>query len=252
MKTTKKQAKRRGGLRKKRTFRKARDVGDFASCSVKRTIAPTGATAYNTNTLYNLMNTQLVDYDRAANIAVAYQHFRIKKISVTFKPTFDNFLASGGSVSKTYLYWMIDKSGSVPTNISLEGLKQMGAKPIALDEKPITISWRPSVLQSVMYAPGVAAATPSKYLVSPWLSTVSIPVDAGAIGGTNGTDHLGLYWYVDQLSNPIGMQYAAEVEVQFQFKKPLADALAGVAAVPSVVAELNNSPDGIVGGGDGI
>ena len=35
---------------------------------------------------------------------------------------------------------MIDKAGAIPTNITLEGLKQMGAKPQALDEKPVPMA----------------------------------------------------------------------------------------------------------------
>lgn len=54
---------------------------------------------------------------------------------------------------------MIDKAGAIPTNITLEGLKKMGAKPRALDEKPIVIGWKPSVLENVMTAGGGAPLT---------------------------------------------------------------------------------------------
>lgn len=198
------------------------------------------------------MNTALVQYQRASIVSEAYQHYRIKKITVTFLPQFDNFLASGGAVTKPYLYWMIDKAGAVPTNITLEGLKQMGAKPIQLDEKPVKISWRPSVLQSVMYAGGgLGAANPSAYKISPWLNTRANVVDVAS--GPSGIDHLGLYWYMDCLNNAPGIQYQAEVEVQFQFKKPLTTlAVSTQQAIGSVQKTLNDSPDGVVGGGDGI
>lgn len=241
---------------KKKAFRKAKDVPDLASLSVKRSMqfpqpapAPPGPGA-TVNTLYNLMNTQLIDYQRAVQVAAAYQHYRIKKISVTFKPSYDTF-GAGSNTTKPNLYWMIDKSGSVPTNANLEALKQMGAKPIQLDEKNITISWRPSVLESAMYAGGGAgASSASKYRISPWLTTTANNVSPGVFIAS-GIDHLGLYWYVDQ-SIPNGYQYTCEVEVQFQFKKPLINLLAGVEAIPAQVATLNESPDGVVGGGDGI
>lgn len=251
-KVVKTRSTKKGGYRKKRGFKKAKDVPEFASLSVGSTLTPHGATAYNLNTLYSQMDTQLINFNRATQVAGAYQHFRMKKITMTFKPAFDSYIASGGSQSKPSLYWLIDKSGSVPTNISLEGMKQMGCKPIAFDEKPIKISWRPSVLQSVMYAAGINAATPNKYLVSPWLSTVGVPVQPNSLGGSNGTDHLGLYWYMDCLTNPIGAQYQVEIEVQFQFKKPLIYGLTSdIPAAPSVKATINTSPDGVVGGGDG-
>jgi len=64
-------------------------------------------------------------------------------------------------------------------------------------------------------------------------------------------DHLGVYWYLDQ-SLPGGYQYAVECEVHFEFKKPLINLLSSVEAVKAVPAQNNDSPDGVVGGGDGI
>lgn len=241
---------------KGRKFRQARDVPEWASLSCKRSMAPTappGATAYNANQMYNLMDTQLVQFERATLVAQGYQHYRIKKITLTFKPTFDNYLASAGAVTKPNLYYMIDKSGAIATNVTLEGLKQMGAKPIQLDEKNLKVSWRPSVLESVMYSGGGAGlSASSKYKVSPWLTTTSQNVSPAPVPAS-GIDHLGIYWYVDQLANPVGAQYTVEVECQFEFKKPQSTGLTGaVEAIASRPAILNDSPDGIVGGGDGV
>jgi len=242
----------KGKRGKGKAGRRVRDVPDMASLSCKRSMqtpGPPPAPGFNTNTLYSLMNTQLIDYQRAVQVAAAYQHYRIKKITLTFKPTLDTF-TNGGS-SKPNLYYMIDKSGAIPTNASLEALKQMGAKPIQLDEKNLTISWRPSVLESVMYAAGgVGAASSSKYKVSPWLTTTADNVSPGVFV-PSGVDHLGCYWYVDQLA-PVGYQYTIECEVQFQFKKPLINLTSSVAAIPAEVATLNDSNDGVVGGGDGV
>lgn len=245
-------AKSKGKRGGKKGLRKAKDVKDWASLSCKRTITvgtPPGQ--FNVNTLYSLMNTQLIDYPRAVAVASAYQHYRIRKITLTVKPTFDTFLG-GASGTKMHLYHMIDKSGSIPTNASLEGLKAMGAKPKELDENNRIISWRPSVLESVMYAAGgVGAASTSKYKVSPWLTTTAANVSPGAFVAS-GIDHLGVYWYVEQL-NSAGTQYQCEVEVQFEFKKPLTNInLSATEAIPAQVATLNDSPDGVVGGGDGV
>lgn len=238
---------------KKRSNRK-RDVPDKASLSVKRTINPAGGGNYAVNALYNLMSTQLIDYPRAVQVAAAYQHYRIKKITMTVKPVYDSFLAAagGGSPGKMNLYYMIDKSGSLPTNITLEGLKASGAKPRQLDENNRSISWAPSVLEATMYQGGGAGATSaSKYKISPWLTTTANVVNPGAFVAS-GIDHLGLYWYVEQTPAGAGFQYSCEVEVQFEFKKPLTNLIGNTEAIPSVVATLNDSPDGIVGGGDGV
>lgn len=243
---------RKGGRRPAGRRRPVRstNVPDFASLSAKRTIND-GGNQFSSNRLYNLMNVQLADYPRAVQVARAYQHYRIRKIAVTFKPTLDTFapVAIGNTASKPRLYYMIDKSGSIPTNISLEGLKAMGARPRNFDENNQVISWQPSVLEGVMFQPGVATTAPSKYKVSPWLSTSSVPVQPGVFV-PSGIDHLGLYWYLDLMIDTIGYQYAIEVEVQFEFKKPLTDILSSTPARAATYAVLNDSPDGIVGGAD--
>lgn len=225
-----------------------RDVPDMASMSVKRTIQPVGGGNFATNVMYEDRNEDLANYDRAVQVAKAYQHFRIKKITFTLKPTYDTFQsgAPGGS-SKMNLYYMIDKSGSIPVNPTLEQLKQMGAKAHAFDEKPFKISYRPSVLTADQVAAGAVIA--SQYKISPWLSTSINPL--GAAWNPSTIDHLGCFWYVEQLFGG-GVQYNVEVEVQFQFKKPLWVGQQGAAQPATQVqgAILDSSPDGIVGGGD--
>lgn len=213
---------------------------------MRRTITPEGGGNFATNQMYDFRNTDLNSYDRAVQVAQAYQHYRIKKITLTLKPTFDTYQQAAGNGSRPNLYFMIDKSGSIPDNVTLEALKQMGAKAHRFDEKPFSISWRPSVLTSDNVAPGVQFA--AQYKVSPWLSTSRNPlVNPWA---PSLVDHLGVFWYVEQLFIG-GVQYNAEVEVQFEFKKPLRLLVTGESAKKVTVAEINTSKDGIVGGGDG-
>lgn len=245
--------KKKGAKRpyKKRGLRKVKDVPDLASLSVKETIVAPGGGTFQPNTLYNLLNTQLIDYARAVQVAQAYQHYRIKKIAVTFKPLYDTFMGAAGNMTKPNLYYLIDKSGAIPTNTTLEAMKSMGCKPKQLDEKNFTVSWRPSVLESAMFiggAPGTGA--PAKYKISPWLSTNANNSNPG-LWVASGIDHLGLHWYMDQVIST-GYAYTCEVEVQFQFKKPLLPLLSSVEGLPAQHAVKNNSPDGIVGGADGI
>lgn len=242
---------------RRKARRGVRDVPDRASLSVTRSMEATGppGTQFSVNTLYSLMNTQLIDYPRAVTVASAYQHYRIKKITLRFKPSYDTFGALGigapANQSKPILYHMIDKSGSVPTNASLEALKNMGAKPKQFDEKDHVVSWRPSVLEAVMYASGgTGASSASKYQISPWLTTSAANVSPGAFS-PSGIDHLGCYWYLNQLAGSASYQYSIECEVQFEFKKPLNNLLAASEAITARVATLNTSSDGVVGGGDG-
>lgn len=214
----KKYRPRRKMVRRKRIVKRASNVPEWASISCKETIAPAAGVSYTVNTLYANMSTCLLQFARASTLSQAFQHFRIKKIAMTFLPQFDTFGASGGTGSKPNLYYMIDKSGSVAPNISLEGLKNLGARPIALDEKPITVSWAPSVLEGVMSTPGTVLV-PGRYRISPWLSTDSTVLSPGYVPSQ--VRHLGMYWYVDQAeASATPYNYKVEVEVQFEFKKP--------------------------------
>jgi len=228
---SKRPAKKSGNRRANRRT----NLKDFGSLSSKLTITPAGGGNYQTNVLYSQMASQLADHPRAIAVARGYQYYRIKSIRLTYKFPYDTFQQAVGGNSKPNFYYMLDKSGSLPVGINLESLKAMGARPRQVDEKPISITWSPSVL-------GVdetfAGPLPARYTISPWLST-----------NVQNVSHLGVYWYVDQMFAG-GTQYQAELECQFEFKKPLWGAASSAPAIRSVPAILDNSPDGVVGGGD--
>lgn len=197
--------------------------------------------------MYDLHSISLDEYARAVQVSQAYQYFRIKSAKLTFKIGYDTYQATAGGPTRPNLYYMIDKAYSIPTNVTLEQLKQMGARPRVCDNKPISITWSPSVLINDKAPVG---PLPTQYKISPWLNTNT----AGDIGAflANSVDHLGIYWYVQMdATNGVQYNYTAELELQFEFKKPLWTGVSS--ATPStgaVLAELNNSPDGIVGGAD--
>lgn len=233
--------------RKKRVARKpARktntksNVGEFASLSCVRTLA-----LANSGTLYDFSNFQLADFPRAVAVARAYQHFRITGVKVTWKPSYDTY-SSATPQQKPNLYYMIDKSASIPNTITLEGLKQMGARPKTFDEKPISVSFKPSVLQDSQSLVGSVA---SSYKISPWLGTNSAP--DSAVWNASQIQHNGLKWWMD--CPGLAQNIQMEVELQFQFKKPLVTLPASITlASPMVYAVIDASPDGIEGGNDGI
>lgn len=241
--------------RARRAPRRVRNVSEYASLSETTTLKVSQGQDPVTNTLYSLMNTSLSQFDRATQVAKAYQHYRIKYIQLKVKPfadTYINVQAGQNATSKPNIYYMIDKAGAIPTNITLEGLKKMGAKPRALDENPVVIGWKPSVLENVMTAGGVAPlAQGARYKISPWLNTNANSVDV-AVWNASSVDHLGVYWYVEQSIAQGGNQpYFIEYEVQFEFKKPLmATAVGEFHAVPVIHATGNRSRDGVVGGAD--
>jgi len=199
--------------------RKATSQPEKATCSVVRTLA--GGTT-NTMFAYNTFN--LADYDRAVAIARNYQRYRITGIKLTFKPEYDTFALNpaGPNVAKPNLYYMIDKSGGIPTNVSIAALKSMGAKPLRLDEKEIKISWRPSILVNTVDAgtPGVF----SNYKISPWLSTNGNALNPGAFI-VSSVDHLGIFWYAET-TGASTLNYTVEAVLDVEYKKPLNTTLA--------------------------
>lgn len=239
--------RRRPARRAKKTNRRVRrarrtNVVERASCSVARTVSQ-----QNGNQMYDYSTFQLADYPRAVAVAKAYQYFRIKNIKITWKPQFDSYVASvGGGLLKPQLYYMINKGAGIPTNITLEGLKNLGAKPHAFDEKPISVSFSPAVLQDTQSLVGSVA---SSYKVSPWLITNANP-DVGLWNPSN-VQHNGLIWYME---TPGGVQrFDLDIELQFEYKKPLIDNMvSSTPALGLVYPLLNDSPDGIVGGSDGL
>lgn len=239
---TKSKSKRpvkKGGKRPAR--RNRTNVPDYGALSVARTIVPAGGGNFVTNTMYEVHNIQLQDYARAMNLAPAYQFYRLKYVKLTYKFPYDTFAQGiGANASRPNFYYMIDKAQSIPLGINLEGLKQMGARPKACDEKPIHRGWAPTVLtvDETLVGP-----LPSQYRTSPWLST-DVP----------NVMHNGIFWYLEQQfpAGGPGFEYQVEIEVQFEFKKPRWTAQpGGPQAVGVKVALEDNSADGVVGGPDG-
>lgn len=182
------------------------NVPDQASLSVKTSLQPAGGGNYAGNVMYNMINVTLAQFARAVQVAGAYQFYRIAKVKLTYLFPYDTFAAAPGNSSRPNFYYMLDKSGSLPIVTTIDMLKQMGARPRQVDEKPTSIQWKPAVLTEEETLGGAVAA---QYKLSPWLS-----VNAPNI------QHRGVYWFLEQLFAG-GTQYEVEMEVQFEFKKPL-------------------------------
>lgn len=236
--------KRRGGLRKrrggKRGFRPAKNVPEWASLSVNQWIGQVTVA----NQMYQYRNIALAQFPRAVQVAQAYQHYRIKKVTMMFKPAYDTFAPQvagvpGQNLQVPYLIYMIDKSGSINTLVSSDDLKQMGAKPIRFDDKTIKASWRPSVLTETYGQ----ANSQSQYKISPWLSTNANALNPGLFVPSD-IDHLGIFFKVDRAGVlPPGVEeytYEVQITVEFQFKKPLVKATGTTEAV-QVITDVSGN-----------
>jgi len=237
MKSTIPRSKRaKAGYRKrvyKRKFRPVRSVPDIAKLTESTVLA---TYVCDVNHMYEKHDFNIAVNPRAAAVANAYQHYRIKKVTMKFKPTVDTFIGGGstiGGFQVPSLYYMIDKSGSIPTNVSLSALKSMGAKPIRLDDKTVTISWRPSVLTQT--ADGPAANQASQYHISPWLTTNKNATSPGVFVCSD-LNHLGIFFYAEvpaTQGQQSLLQYNVEAILDIEFKKPMNSSLTGdVTATP--------------------
>lgn len=210
----------------KKGFRRAQSVPEWASITESKSLTTITGLAYNMNQMYGLNGTQLSQFiSRAVPTAQSYQHYRIKKITLEFKPQYDTFTPSAGAagtgVLVPTLLYMINKSGSIPTNPSAENLRQMGAKPIRFDDRVIKVDWRPSVLQENA---GVLGDVGSGYKVSPWLST-NANANSPGLWQPSTVNHLGIYFTVQRPgtlpADFAELSYDVQITVDFQFKKPL-------------------------------
>lgn len=247
--TKTRKSKKTAGRRPRRSlFTKARrNVPDIASLSVTRSLQQKPGGPFVVNTMYDLHDISMDEYQRAVQVAQAYQYFRIKSARLTFKIGYDTYQAGAGAATRPNLYYMVDKGYSIPTNVTVEQLKAMGARPKVCDNKPISLTWSPAVRT---YDNAPVGPLPTQYKVSPWLST-NAAADIGAFLA-NPTNHNGIYWYV-QMDATGGVQYNynCELELQFEFKKPLwTGTVSSTQSTGAVPATLNDSPDGIVGGAD--
>lgn len=201
------QRKRRANKRRvMRPSRALTNVPDKASCSVKLDIAPGTQPHFSNNTMYSITGITLSQFSRASAVSKGYQMYRIKSFKLTVRSSFDTYDSTAG-VSKPDLYYQIDKAGVLsPTTATWYQLKQMGARPRALDEKPLVITFSPAVLSEMEGGPGSVA---SAYKVSPWLST-----------NVDNVLHRGVFWFVSQVFGT-ALSYQCEMEAQFEFKKPV-------------------------------
>lgn len=200
----------------KRKFRPVRSVPDIAKLTENYNLTYPTPSGWAANTMYVKRDFNLASIPRGAAVATAYQHYRIKKITVIFRPQVDTFTGGVGYTAPN-LYWMIDKSGSIPTNPSIAAIKSMGAKPVRLDENNFKISWRPSVLFNTVDA-GTAGVN-SQYKISPWLSTNENALNVGVFNASS-VDHLGLFFYLET-TGASSLNYTVEAVLDIEYKKPL-------------------------------
>lgn len=217
---------RKGGYRKRRYAKRMPRVNDVAGVSETIDFYSSLNGAPETNNFVSLNRSsvgnvytsgdiQLSDFLRASSVAQSYQMYKLKYVEVTFLPDADTFIP-GAASGKPYLYYQIDKALSLPITVTNIDLKTSGCKPIALDEKPIHIRWKPAVLLDVMYNSTTNTSSANMIRVSPTLNTSLIP--NGSAWAPNDVAHGGIKFFVENNGAPVN--YCAKITAHFQFYKP--------------------------------
>lgn len=172
------------------------------------------------NSAYFDYQNSLARYQRASQIGHNYREFRITKLEYQFIPLVDTFTQTDyatGTSQVPQLYWMIDKTGNFADFNTAEDLQQAGAKPRRLDDKTVTISFKPAVLDYV-YDKNNSTNSWARPITSPWLSCDKFnDTGTGTVYAPSSIDHLGLAWIVDA---PPAVKYNIKVTAHFQFRKP--------------------------------
>lgn len=205
---------------RRRTARKMRQE----TCKMKETIP--SPTTLATNTPYQAF-VSLLNFPRALDIADNFQQYRITRVEFKYTPNYDTFTSqyqpgtSNASMTVPYFY-STRLTNVAPTTFALNFLQTMGAKPRRLDDKTITVSYKPNVNMAAAEGPQFVGQTKPVY--SPWLNTHYYDATSPApVLTMDGTPHFGHAFWVSQAQQTLGQQtapLALEITVHFEFKKP--------------------------------
>lgn len=199
------------------------------------------------NTVFRLDDINLSQFDRATQVARAYQYFRIKKVHMTFKPFMDTY-TNGAAQSVPYLYYLLMKGDNLDAG-TFGSLRDAGAKPIRFDDKSITVSWVPYVQQAVIGQDTILPGPPPLQTFSmskraPWLSTTVLPAEQSLLWQPSTVPHKGILYGVQEDASTITQYYECTLTVEFQFKKanPFINPTQQVPSVPKLVIDKEDVP----------
>jgi len=183
----------------------------------------------NLNTAYLQLKSGITGA-RATALAKLFGEYRIKKIIYTFRPWYDTFaspLAAVGNNAVTVptLYWRLNRYGDTPAAFNGDYMRAMGAKPLRLDDKLVSFSYAPNVIQSQQ---NVAGANTATIKVSPWLSTDDLVQDNNFTLST--AEHFGHSLFIEAVGAGTGQGPVANMDVKviYEFRNPRLTSAPGV------------------------
>lgn len=160
-------------------------------------------------------------FNRSQAIAELFQEYRVKYIRLMLRPAADTWPVGAGPIPQ--LYFQLNKYASIANTATLANLLDMGCRPIRFDDKNIHRIWKPVVLLGANNSSGTTVATTASVKVSPWLSTNGFAGDPDA-WTLSDIEHYGAAFIVTKPSPTTPtIAYNMDVEVVFQFRRPLSN-----------------------------
>jgi len=113
----------------------------------------------------------LAQFPRAGVLSGNFQFYKAHKVTWSYEPLFNTFqenqIGGAQSVSKPYIYMLMNRVQNLNNGLTLQNIQACGAKPQSLVSKK-SITYRPN-----WCSPGLTAVTPGNDPVSPIQSMVS-------------------------------------------------------------------------------
>lgn len=167
---------------------------------------------------------------RASIVAPAYGLYRVAQIEYKITPKYDTYnanLGQGGvpigdqAVEVPKLFWKMNRYGDSPVGFTALDMLSLGSKPVRLDDKTLTIKYKPNILLANAGAAAVAQDGGSGQVkITPWLSTDS-EADNNAFALST-TKHYGHIMYIAAAAAGDGVSPICEIQarVVYEFKNP--------------------------------
>lgn len=192
---------------------------------------------FNCNEAYDFVLKGIVPTDpvshtptRASVVAPAYGLYRIAQIEYKIAPRYDTFnanLGQGGvpigdqAVEVPKLYWKMNRYGDAPVGFTEQDMLSLGSKPLRLDDKTITVKYKPNILIANAGASATAQDGGSGQVkMTPWLSTDTEAGDNNFALST--TEHYGHLMFVACAAAGDGVSPICDIKarVVYEFKNP--------------------------------
>lgn len=185
---------------------------------------------------------------RAAIVAQAFGLYRIADVQFKLTPRFDTYssgLAPGGDapVEVPKVYWKVNRYGDSPLGFTEADMLSLACKPIRLDDKTVTIQYKPNILLASAGATAFAnQGGGGQIKMTPWLSTDDEPDNNGFALST--TTHYGHMMFVECAAGGDGTPIVCEMScrVVYEFKNPRVIEDAAVSAKRAATKHVYHTP----------